>query len=225
MGRPRDPASRERILAVAARLFAERGFEGTTTRAIAAEVGANIATVHYHVGCKADLFRLVLEDFYREEMEVLKEQLQVLEEPEIIEVGQVVHVLKGMANAMIDLMVLRPERPRLYLRRWLDPADEIRSLEIRTSLEIHAPLRALLEDAQKKGIVDPALPATTFLRSFMWMIFGYFATGPIDWERWFSDPLEPSHLEDLRLLVEHFIQHSLEQPWPTPFTRDRAGSE
>jgi AcrR family transcriptional regulator len=223
MGRPSDPTTRRRIVAAAARLFAERGYAATTTRAIAAEVDANIATVHYHIGNKFEVFRAVLEDLYVEEMEILNRELQPLKDRRIRDVGELSTFLTGLADAMIDLMIARPERPRLYLRRWLDPEDEIRPLEVRVSLEVQRPLRELLEQAKLDGLIDPALPAETFLRSFMWLIFGYFVTGPIDWKGWFSDPLDPAHLAELRRLVHGFVHHGLEQPWPSaPAGRDRA---
>ena len=52
--------SRERILSAATELFAERGYEATSTRTIAERVGLNIATVAYHVGGKPDLYREVV---------------------------------------------------------------------------------------------------------------------------------------------------------------------
>jgi AcrR family transcriptional regulator len=213
MARPSDPSARERIIEVATRLFADRGYAGTTTRAIAGEVGANIATVRYHVGGKFDLFRTVLERLYREEIGVLSERLESLRDLPIADSREVIDVLVDVANAMIDLMASRPERPRLYLRRWLDPPDEIRPLEIRMSLEEHRLLRDLLERAKAAGAMDSAFPVDTFLRSFTWLICGYFATGPIDWERWFSDPLDPRHLRDLRSLVEQYIRRSFESSW------------
>ena len=214
MGRPSDPSARRRILEAAARLFAERGYAATTTRAIAAEVDANIATVHYHLGSKFEIFRAVLEDLYLEEMEVLNRHLQPLRGRRVRHTAELCRVFTGLADAMIDLMIARPERPRLYVRRWLDPEDEIRALEVRVSLEVQRPLRELLEQAKLDGLIDPALPAETFLRSFMWVIFGYFVTGPIDWKSWFSDPLDPSHLAELRHLVHGFVRRGLEQPWP-----------
>jgi len=213
MARPSDPSARERIIEVATRLFAERGYAGTTTRAIAREVGANVATVRYHVGGKFDLFRSVLERLYQEETRVLGERLQPLRDRPITDSREVIDALVDIANAMIDLMASRPERPRLYLRRWLDPADELRPLEIQMSLDEHRLLRELLERARATRAIDPALPVDTFLRSFTWLIYGYFATGPIDWERWFSDPLAPEHLDDLRRLVEQYIRRSFEGPW------------
>ena len=225
MARPSDPSARERIIEVATRLFADRGYAGTTTRAIAGEVGANVATVRYHVGGKFDLFRAVLERLYREEVEILSGCLQPLRGLAIADAREVVDALVDVADAMIDLMASRPERPRLYLRRWLDPVDEIRPLEIRMSLDEHRLLRELLERAKAAGAMDPNLPVDTFLRSFTWLICGYFATGPIDWERWFSDPLDPRHLRDLRRLVEEYIRRSFEGPWSATTAGRGAGPD
>lgn len=213
MPRPPDPSARRRILDVATRLFAERGYAGTTTRAIAAAVGVNISTVHYHVGSKRDLFSAVLEELYKEESEILGERLKPLEDGAIRDTKQVIAVLVDTSSALIDLMASRPERPRLYLRRWLDPPDQLRPLEVRTSLELHRRLKRLLGRAKRSGAIDPALPVETFLRSFTWMIYGYFATGPIDWKRWFSDPLDPAHLLDLRRLVRQHVRSSLSATW------------
>jgi AcrR family transcriptional regulator len=51
------PGVRERILAVAQALFAEQGYAGTGTRAIAQAAGVNLALIHYHFGSKRDLFK------------------------------------------------------------------------------------------------------------------------------------------------------------------------
>jgi TetR/AcrR family transcriptional regulator, fatty acid metabolism regulator protein len=47
---------REEILAAATRLFAARGFDGTSTREIAREAGAKHSLLFYHFGSKADLY-------------------------------------------------------------------------------------------------------------------------------------------------------------------------
>ncbi len=51
--------TRERILAAAAPLFAEKGFESTGVRAIAAAAAVNIAAVNYHFGSKDALIDAV----------------------------------------------------------------------------------------------------------------------------------------------------------------------
>src|ERR1700689_677128 len=54
------PDTRTRILDAAERLFAERGFRGTSVRAITALAGANLAAVGYHFGSKAELVAAVI---------------------------------------------------------------------------------------------------------------------------------------------------------------------
>ena len=53
--------TKARILNVAERLFAHRGFSATSLRDITSEAGVNIASVNYHFGSKATLLSAVLE--------------------------------------------------------------------------------------------------------------------------------------------------------------------
>ena len=57
--------TRERILNAAERLFADRGFDGTSIRDVTTDAGVNLAAVHYHFGSKEDLLRAVLERVVR----------------------------------------------------------------------------------------------------------------------------------------------------------------
>lgn len=56
----KDGETRLRVLAVATRLFAARGFEKVTVREICREANANVAAVNYHFGDKMGLYRDVL---------------------------------------------------------------------------------------------------------------------------------------------------------------------
>jgi AcrR family transcriptional regulator len=71
--------TKEQIISVAKRLFAERGFAGTTLRNVISEADVNLAAVHYHFGSKEELFRAVVEQFARPIVEqelVMLKQLQ-----------------------------------------------------------------------------------------------------------------------------------------------------
>jgi AcrR family transcriptional regulator len=57
-----DRHTRARVLKVAARLFAERGFRKVTVRDICTAADANVAAVNYHFRDKMGLYREVLED-------------------------------------------------------------------------------------------------------------------------------------------------------------------
>ncbi|HCU48918.1 MAG TPA: TetR family transcriptional regulator [Micromonosporaceae bacterium] len=53
--------SRESILDAARRLFADKGFDATTVRAIAADAGVDPAMIHHFFGTKEELFRATLQ--------------------------------------------------------------------------------------------------------------------------------------------------------------------
>ena len=53
---PGRPATKARIARVARSLFLERGYQGTTLRAVAAEAEVDVALISYHFGSKQGLF-------------------------------------------------------------------------------------------------------------------------------------------------------------------------
>ncbi len=54
-------STRERILAVAERMFAAHGYNGVSLRSIMKEAGVNSAAIHYHFGTKEALLRAIFE--------------------------------------------------------------------------------------------------------------------------------------------------------------------
>jgi AcrR family transcriptional regulator len=64
MTRPSD-VTRERILKAAERLFAERGYDATSIRAIVAKARVNQAAINYHFDGKDGLYREVLRAAFR----------------------------------------------------------------------------------------------------------------------------------------------------------------
>ena len=59
--RPGAPDTRAEVLAAARSSFAEKGFRGTTIRAVASAAGVDPALVHHYFGTKDDLFVAALE--------------------------------------------------------------------------------------------------------------------------------------------------------------------
>lgn len=76
MTRPSE-ITRERILRAAERLFADRGYEETSIRAIVAKARVNQAAINYHFGGKDGLYREVLRTAFRA---LTKQQLAHAEE-------------------------------------------------------------------------------------------------------------------------------------------------
>lgn len=71
--------TKEQILDTAERLFAERGIDAVSLRALTAEAGVNLASVHYHFGSKESLVTEVLD---RRVDALNRERLEMLDEVE-----------------------------------------------------------------------------------------------------------------------------------------------
>lgn len=63
LGGSGESGRRREILDVAARLFAEHGYEGTSVRQISAEVGLGAGALYHHIGSKEDLLADIHEEF------------------------------------------------------------------------------------------------------------------------------------------------------------------
>ncbi len=115
-------SSRERIIVAATDLFARRGYEATSTRAIGDAAELNIATVAYHVGSKAELYREVMRRAHRAQGDAVLEALErlsgVAATPEATRAA-----LHGFVDAYLGFCLAHPEVPALWMRRWLDDGE------------------------------------------------------------------------------------------------------
>jgi TetR/AcrR family transcriptional regulator, regulator of cefoperazone and chloramphenicol sensitivity len=74
--RGRDGRTRRRVTEAATRLFAARGFQHVTVRAICHDAHANVAAVNYHFGDKMGLYREVIEEAAAIVVQVSEEAIQ-----------------------------------------------------------------------------------------------------------------------------------------------------
>jgi len=98
-----------RIFASAQKLFAEYGYDGTTTRMIAKDVGIDISTLYYHWGEKKELYLAVLGHFKTEIGAKLKE-IEVMVRGKSLETR-----LDVAIDEMCDYLFARIEVTRLIL--------------------------------------------------------------------------------------------------------------
>ncbi|MCJ8281247.1 MAG: TetR family transcriptional regulator [Rivularia sp. ALOHA_DT_140] len=82
MGSITTTDTKEQIINVAERLFAEIGFAGTSLRFVMREAGVNIAAVHYHFGSKEELFVAVVR---RVAQQIVTSQVEELAKYEILD--------------------------------------------------------------------------------------------------------------------------------------------
>lgn len=124
-----DAATKARLLRAAAELFSERGFHGTTIRAIATRAGANVASGHYHFGSKRDLYVAVLRQTFAALAADLDRAGTRLPEEELDRLGRA--DLERLFRSRIEVMLRFLVGPgselhaRLMQREMLDPSDSL----------------------------------------------------------------------------------------------------
>lgn len=124
-------ATRERLMSAAELLFAELGYEGTSTRALAQAAGADLAMIVYQLGSKLGLYREIL---MRRAKRLNAARLQDLDEVLVRSPGQpeLADVVRALVATNIRLRT-DPELgglpvARLIARQLLDPNDAGRHL-------------------------------------------------------------------------------------------------
>ncbi|MGY3340672.1 AcrR family transcriptional regulator [Streptomyces filamentosus] len=176
---PDDGHSRERILAAATRLFAERGYDATSTRAIGEAVGLNIATVAYHVGAKPELYRAVMRRAHLAQREAVTAALLRLDAcaptPDGTRAG-----LLGFVDSYLAFCLDHPEVPALWMRRWLAEGSELAEIETEFAgplvTEVAAAVRAVLDRAGLGAGADVELLVFTIV----WTAHSFAQAGVID---------------------------------------------
>jgi AcrR family transcriptional regulator len=121
--------TRTQILDAAERLFAERGFRGTSIRAITDLAGANLAAVGYHFGSKAELLasviRRVIEPIMAAQNARLDRLLAQTSDPPVTE------LVAAFTGPLFDEMQAGDQggarTSRLIVTIFGDPAEEMRN--------------------------------------------------------------------------------------------------
>jgi AcrR family transcriptional regulator len=120
------PAStKAKILAAAEEIFAARGFDGSSTREIAAKAGVNISSLHYHWESKETLYFAVFQDIYDRILTLARESIG----PVLAAGGDTKTVVETTMERLIDFFLDHPNIPRLLVRRVLETADATPAIE------------------------------------------------------------------------------------------------
>ena len=131
--------ARQKLITEALRLFSEKGFAKTSTRAIAQAAGANIASISYYFGDKAGLYRTM----FLEPMGGPEQDLSVFAQPHFT----LRESLAGLIGSFLEPMKqgdLMQQCMRLHFREMLEPTG-MWAHEIDKSIKpAHAALVAML---------------------------------------------------------------------------------
>ncbi len=162
--------TKEHIIAVAERLFAERGFAGTSLRSVVGEANVNLAAVHYHFGSKEDLFRAVVARLARP---IIEQQLALLKQLQADnQVPSVEAILTAIIKPNLEFVATDKEillgRAQFIGRCWTEPEPihSIAASEFADSIEtfLDALQRALPEQSRSQLAWKLDLVIAAFIR-------------------------------------------------------------
>ncbi|GAA4211888.1 TetR family transcriptional regulator [Pedobacter jeongneungensis] len=89
---------KQAILDAAEKLFCETGYEGTSTRQIAKESGANMAMINYYFGSKEGVFVEIM----NERIAGFASQLKIINEDKISALEKLHKVIEGYVNRILN---------------------------------------------------------------------------------------------------------------------------
>jgi AcrR family transcriptional regulator len=126
---PPGRETQDRILDTAERLFAERGIDGVSVRAILAEAGVNAALANYHFGSREGLIDALLR---RRLAPLNEERARLLDEVEARgKAASVEDVLRAFFAPAGRWVVAQPDLRRLFAQMMCSPNPDIRAMHRR----------------------------------------------------------------------------------------------
>jgi AcrR family transcriptional regulator len=195
----------DRILDVAERLFAERGFEGTTLRDVAARAGLRNPSLYNHFQSKEALYAAVLERGLGPVLEALTEFVEAGTAPEP----------DRIVRRVMQLLARRPELPRLILHETLSGGR-------RLPLALEGWITSAFERARRMAEATsrarrlPADDVPHLVLAVYHALVGYFAFAPLSAQLFEQDLLAPEALERQTRFLEALVRGLLEPPEETP---------
>ena len=154
--------TRERILRAALDAFAEHGFEGATTRDIAARAGVNLGLIQYYFDGKPRLWRAAVDLAFAE----LHAALADASDDEALLADD--ENTRRMVRRYVRFVARRPELIRLMHDEGKRRGPRMRWLVDKYTRPLYERVRRMLEGAQQRGL----LPADIDPLHFHYVLIG-----------------------------------------------------
>ncbi len=189
----------ERILVAALEAFAEKGFDGATTREIAARAGVNLGLLQYHFGGKSKLWRAAVDRAFAE----LRSGLEtVLEDSSLADERERTRLL---IRGYVRFVARHPEFVRMMHDEGKRRGPRMRWLVDRHVKPLYEVTSALMRRAQERGLLPDHVDPIHFhyvLAGSVGLIFHQAE----ECKRLAGlDPADPAMVEDHARVVEHLF--------------------
>jgi AcrR family transcriptional regulator len=108
-------STKARILDAAQEVFAAKGFEGASTREIAARAEVNISSLHYHWESKETLYLAIFERIFQQLVDLLRDEVATPKSDDDARA-----VIERAMGVTFDFYIENPTIPKLLMRRMME---------------------------------------------------------------------------------------------------------
>jgi len=151
--------TRQRLMEVGGRLFAESGFDSVSVREITREAGANLGAITYHFGSKAELFRTILV----EKIQPLREIGMRVQQSEASPRGKLSQLL---LESMLHILHHDPHLKALFAEA-IHGGERLPEEAIQSLVERNRLIAGLIREGVERGDFQPC-----DVESATWTFFG-----------------------------------------------------
>jgi AcrR family transcriptional regulator len=145
-----------RVISVATRMFALKGYEGASVKEVCREAKVNVAAVHYHFDSKENLYRAVVEQFGRHSFDA---GIRSLQAPRTLDEFRT--RLSIFLTEIIESVSDRPELALTIVRDSQTHPELMREILKGTFEPMEKALRAFMTSAIQSGVLDSATDEQT----------------------------------------------------------------
>jgi AcrR family transcriptional regulator len=183
-------ATQASILQAALEIFSEQGFEGASTREIAAKAGVHHALIKYHFDNKDALWRAAVSFLFKRQAEEL--QMPAPNDPAYSS-------YRDFAKAVIRSVVLysarHPEHARLMVQESLRDSERFRWAADEFIVEARNAAERFIVLCQNEGIL-PKVSVAASVYIFVGAAQLFYTLAPEVRRVWGLDPSDPKVIED-----------------------------
>jgi AcrR family transcriptional regulator len=171
---PAGDPTRDRLLAAAAEVFAEKGYDGAGVQDIARRAGFTTGAIYGRFRGKADLLLAAIEANTHDEFEELFAERRFE--------GRVTSILTTVGSHLVTEEFDSGQALLLeaFVAGRRDP--EVAAM-LRRAIDEQALLTAFVEEAKSTGAIDPALDTLSIVRFCHAVALGFLLFGAIDLDR------------------------------------------
>jgi AcrR family transcriptional regulator len=189
---------RDEILDEATRLFAERGYEGTSMADLAERVGLRKASLFHHFASKEVLYAAVLERLVAAVGSAILKSAQTP--------GSFMERLDGLSDSITNVLGEQPFAARLLVREVMDWGPVVRDHLAQTMMTVLAAAEQFVRGGQDEGAIGEMDPKQLIV-SVIGIHFMPFAIGGIV-ERFIGlDPVDPVFVDARRKAVREQVRN------------------